>query len=164
MHQLYLVEVPHQRPATVTAFGSAAEIVEHAANEAERSDSEASRKFRDIESPSLADATMYLGHDLYTCQVLADNEEYVGGWHQVDLVRSMLRKLRDESSVRDMTDDEIRAKLEGIAHAHLDLDTLKERGRDALDFYDLSVASIAAALRAAYDQGRKDAMRVGGRS
>ncbi|TAJ12295.1 MAG: hypothetical protein EPO68_13805 [Planctomycetota bacterium] len=53
-------------------------------------------------------------------------------------------------------DDEIRAKLEEIARQYLDLDTLKERGRDALDFHEHGVTSIAMALRAAYDAGRKD--------
>ena len=40
-----------------------------------------------------------------------------------------------------------------IAKEHLDLETLAERGRDSLDFHDLSVGSIREALEAAYEAG-----------
>lgn len=56
-------------------------------------------------------------------------------------------------------DDEIRAKLETIAREFLDLETLVERGRDRLDFHEHGVVSIAMALRAAFDAGRKEARR-----
>jgi hypothetical protein len=42
-----------------------------------------------------------------------------------------------------------------IARQHLHVETLETRGRDHLDFHDVSVAGIAKALRAAYDAGRE---------
>jgi hypothetical protein len=40
-----------------------------------------------------------------------------------------------------------------IARKHLRIGTLEVRNRDALDFHDCSVASIRAALEAAYTAG-----------
>jgi len=47
--------------------------------------------------------------------------------------------------------------LTQIARQHLDIDTLEERGRDALDFYDCSVWSIKAVLKDAYLLGHGSA-------
>ncbi|MFZ5635456.1 MAG: hypothetical protein E6Q50_14445 [Lysobacter sp.] len=44
-----------------------------------------------------------------------------------------------------------------IAEKHLGLSTLEERGADRLDFQELSVASIRAALEAAYAAGAASA-------
>lgn len=44
--------------------------------------------------------------------------------------------------------------IEAIAREHLGLKTLATRGRDALDFHELSVASIKSALTAAYNAGK----------
>ncbi len=46
------------------------------------------------------------------------------------------------------------AALEEIARRVLRVDTLEVRNSDRLDFYDLHVARIADALRAAYEAGR----------
>jgi hypothetical protein len=43
--------------------------------------------------------------------------------------------------------------LEQIARQHLRMDTLETRRSDSLDFHDLAVWSIEAALKAAYDAG-----------
>jgi hypothetical protein len=48
---------------------------------------------------------------------------------------------------------EVMAMLAQIAREHLGIVTLGERELDQLDFHDLSVASVAAALRAAYEAG-----------
>jgi hypothetical protein len=40
-----------------------------------------------------------------------------------------------------------------IARQHLGIATLEERKRDSLDFHDMSVRSVTAALHAAYDAG-----------
>lgn len=45
--------------------------------------------------------------------------------------------------------------LEAIARKELGVQTLSERGRDALDFYDLSVHGIARALEAAFKLGQQ---------
>ena len=45
-------------------------------------------------------------------------------------------------------------KIEAIASLYLGVNTLDEQGRDGLDFHDLSVGSIRAALAAAYEAGR----------
>jgi hypothetical protein len=47
--------------------------------------------------------------------------------------------------------------LKQIAKKHLDLDTLDERKRDSLDFHELGVWQIKAALIAAYEAGRQAA-------
>jgi len=44
--------------------------------------------------------------------------------------------------------------LEQIARKHLGLETLNERKSDSLDFHDLAVWSIEAALKAAYEAGQ----------
>lgn len=43
-----------------------------------------------------------------------------------------------------------------IARVHLRIDTLEPRRRDSLDFHDLAVWSIEAALEAAYLAGMVD--------
>jgi hypothetical protein len=45
--------------------------------------------------------------------------------------------------------------IEEIARKHLGLDTLEVRNMDSLDFKEQAVWSIAAALREAYDAGRR---------
>ena len=48
--------------------------------------------------------------------------------------------------------------LEKIASETLDLDTLDTQGSDRLDFHDLAVWSLKAALNAAYEAGRNERM------
>lgn len=49
-----------------------------------------------------------------------------------------------------------------IAREALGIETLETRGRDALDFHDLSVAGLKNALERAYEAGRRAAppMRI----
>ena len=47
--------------------------------------------------------------------------------------------------------------LEQIAQKHLGIDTLQTQNRDRLDFHDLAVWSIEAALKAAFEAGQKTA-------
>lgn len=49
---------------------------------------------------------------------------------------------------------ETEQKLEKIAQEKLGVDTLEQRWSDSLDFYDLSVWQIKAALVAAYEAGK----------
>lgn len=42
-----------------------------------------------------------------------------------------------------------------IAKKYLRIETLERRNRDCLDFHDVSVSGIKAALEAAYEAGRK---------
>jgi hypothetical protein len=49
--------------------------------------------------------------------------------------------------------------LTGIARQHLGISTLDTRRSDSLDFHDVAVWSIAAALKAAFDAGA-DASRI----
>lgn len=46
------------------------------------------------------------------------------------------------------------ATLEQIARKHLGLETLQTRRSDQLDFHDLAVWSIEAALQAAFEAGQ----------
>ena len=43
-----------------------------------------------------------------------------------------------------------------ISQKHFNVDTLQTRNLDRLDFYDVSVASIKAALEDAYQAGKKE--------
>ena len=53
----------------------------------------------------------------------------------------------------------IDAAVEAIAQRHLNIETLQVRSSDRLDFYDLSVWSVWAALMAAYVAGAAAAER-----
>lgn len=44
-----------------------------------------------------------------------------------------------------------------IASQHLNFETLESRNRDSLDFHDVSVRGVAAALDAAYEAGKEAA-------
>ena len=56
-----------------------------------------------------------------------------------------------------MTDNEKRAKaLEEIANDILGIETLHTRSNDSLDFHEVSVWSLKAAMDAAYRLGRDD--------
>lgn len=46
--------------------------------------------------------------------------------------------------------------LEKIAQEHLYIDTLERRWGDSLDFHEVSVWGVEAALKAAYELGRKE--------
>ena len=48
--------------------------------------------------------------------------------------------------------------LESIALVHLGISTLERRGRDGLDFHDVGVVSLKAALEAAFRAGHDSAL------
>ena len=47
------------------------------------------------------------------------------------------------------------AVIQNIARATLGIQTLRERGRDGLDFHELGVCQIREALAAAFEAGRQ---------
>jgi hypothetical protein len=51
---------------------------------------------------------------------------------------------------------ELDATLERIAQQHLRVTTLESRQSDAMDFYDLAVWNLKAALEAAFEAGRRE--------
>ena len=53
-------------------------------------------------------------------------------------------------------------KLAEIARQHLRIETLETRRSDSLDFHDVSVWGVKAALQAAYDLGRKVSRKATG--
>ena len=53
------------------------------------------------------------------------------------------------------TEYQIDQLLEEIAKKHLNLETLETRNSDSLDFHDVSVWGIKAALQEAYEAGKK---------
>jgi hypothetical protein len=53
-------------------------------------------------------------------------------------------------------------KLVESARQHLRIETLDTCGSDRLDFHDVSVWGVKAALQAAYDLGRKDSPQAKG--
>lgn len=48
--------------------------------------------------------------------------------------------------------------LTEIARKRLDVETLEERGRDSLDFYDCAVWTLKAALKDSYQLGYENAL------
>lgn len=63
-----------------------------------------------------------------------------------------------------MTANEVTRALEDIAEEHLDVRTLKSRGRDSLDFHTVGVVSLKAALEAAYRAGAESQSYVARRA
>ncbi len=51
--------------------------------------------------------------------------------------------------------------IQQIAQKHLGIETLETRNRDGLDFHDLAVWSIEAALKAAFEAGQKAEQKGG---
>ncbi len=51
--------------------------------------------------------------------------------------------------------------LQQIAQKHLGIETLQTQKSDRLDFHDLAVWSIEAALKAAFEAGQKAAKKGG---
>jgi hypothetical protein len=62
---------------------------------------------------------------------------------------------------RSITDKVNVARLTAIAQEHLNFETLEERKSDSLDFKDVGVLNVKAALKAAYAAGRASAKRKG---
>lgn len=54
------------------------------------------------------------------------------------------------------TDCELFALFEDIARQGCDIDTLRTRNRDSLDFHDISVRALLTMMTAAYDAGLRD--------
>lgn len=53
--------------------------------------------------------------------------------------------------------------FERIACQRCDIRTLRTRGRDSLDFHDVSVWALLDMMQSAYDAGYKDAQEAEGR-
>ena len=49
--------------------------------------------------------------------------------------------------------------LTSIARKHLGIESLKTRNRDSLDFHDVAVWGVRAALLEAYEAGKEGAMK-----
>ena len=61
--------------------------------------------------------------------------------------------MRNTKTTAKLAPTDIDSLLERIAQQHLSIQTLATRNRDALDFHDVGVASLKAALVAAYQAG-----------
>ena len=61
-----------------------------------------------------------------------------------------LFRLKEKTTTGDNMNDKI---LEKIAKKYFRVETLQTRNRDSLDFYDVAVWNIKAALKAAYEAG-----------
>ena len=57
-------------------------------------------------------------------------------------------------------DDQLVLLFEEIVSERLSIPTLQRRGRDFLDFHDISVWGLLGVLQAAYDAGLKAARRA----
>jgi hypothetical protein len=61
--------------------------------------------------------------------------------------------MRNTKTTSKLATTDLDSLLERIAQQHLSIETLATRNRDALDFHDVGVASLKAALKAAYQAG-----------
>jgi len=61
--------------------------------------------------------------------------------------------MTNKSKFHQIREDDINFHMEMIARKHLSIETLEERKMDDLDFHNVSVWGVKAALRAAYDFG-----------
>ena len=59
-----------------------------------------------------------------------------------------------------MAQQTIAEVLESIARKHLHIETLEAQRSDALDFHDVSVWGVKAALQAAFEAGKAAAEQV----
>jgi hypothetical protein len=73
----------------------------------------------------------------------------------------MKQLLISEQIVKKISSEAIEAELEKIARSKLDIETLKTRNSDRLDFHDCSVWSIKNALKAAYELGAASCSKSG---
>lgn len=62
--------------------------------------------------------------------------------------------MEKRKSKTERADSARRRAVEASARQHLFVETLERRHRDALDFHEVPVWAIEAALTAAYDAGR----------
>jgi len=60
-----------------------------------------------------------------------------------------------KKTIPTLSQPEIDLLLEFIARDHLCIEILETRHRDGLDFHEVSVANVKAALLAAFDAGRR---------
>ena len=79
----------------------------------------------------------------------------------IDSMKYSIDKLLDDieehfllKSTKSKQQQNLRAEFEKIAQKYLFIDTLKTQNSDSLDFHDVSVWGVEAALKAAYELGR----------
>ena len=58
--------------------------------------------------------------------------------------------------MKKTTPNALNARFESIAREHLFIETLADRNMDSLDFHEVSVRGVKAALDAAYRAGQRD--------
>jgi hypothetical protein len=67
------------------------------------------------------------------------------------------RTTKESKTMSQMNANQLDRMLQSIAAEHMCIDTLNTRHSDRLDFHEVSVWNIRAALQAAFDAGRADA-------
>ena len=97
-------------------------------------------------------------------------EEYSNGWEEIgrktfdspmNCMKYNVDKLLDEieehyllGATQSKEQKNLRKEFEKIAQKYLFIDTLRTQNSDSLDFHDVSVWGVEAALKAAYELGR----------
>lgn len=67
--------------------------------------------------------------------------------------RYALRYVHGMTTPTMTTSPEVQALFATLANRHLNIETLAERGRDALDFHDVGVAGLAKLMAAVFEAG-----------
>jgi hypothetical protein len=69
-----------------------------------------------------------------------------------------MRELNDDGTdpVEQWKMEQKKEMVSRIAKTYLDIDTLKVQNSDSLDFHDVGVAALEAALIAAFEAGQND--------
>lgn len=103
-----------------------------------------------LDWPAVIELAAALGHPVAAAWIRANKGAYG---------RAVFHGIRpDDEPEAAPEPDPVAAALERIAREELGIETLAERGRDRLDFHDLGVVGLRAALRRAYEMGRQSTM------
>ena len=84
--------------------------------------------------------------------------EFASRWLHLATYDELLDDIEEHfllKSTKSKQQQNLRVEFEKIAQKYLFIDTLKTQNSDSLDFHDVSVWGVEAALKAAYELGRK---------
>lgn len=99
-----------------------------------------------LDWPAVIELAEALGHPVAATWIRANKSAYG---------RAVFHGIRPEDEPEAVLEpDPVDAALEQIAREELGIETLAERGSDRLDFHDIGVAGLRAALWRAYEMGR----------
>jgi hypothetical protein len=94
--------------------------------------------------------TVQLARDEMASRGLGANAEWIG----FPAAKALWQEATEAAAQPDADEATIDAGMTVLAQVHLGIQTLQERNMDALDFHEVSVWQLKAALRAVYELGK----------